>query len=116
MQRKTKGKRRRLDRSLIWLLEKIDRELDRLEKSHAMELPGRYHKRRATIKKVYAQQHLIFHKGKNPMGRIVSIAKDYIRPILRGKEIKKVEFGAKVNKFHIDGINFKEHLSFDPFH
>ncbi|MFK5972944.1 MAG: transposase, partial [Flavobacteriaceae bacterium] len=51
------------------------------------------------------------------------IDKDYLRPIVRGKEIKPVEpacrsgrFGAKVNKYQIDGINFIEHLSFDAFH
>lgn len=29
--------------------------------------------------------------------RIVSISKPYVRPIVRGKEVKSVEFGAKVN-------------------
>jgi hypothetical protein len=48
--------------------------------------------------------------------RIVSISKDYIRPIVRGKEVKTVEFGAKVNMIQFDGINFIEHLSFDAFH
>jgi hypothetical protein len=47
---------------------------------------------------------------------MVSIAKDYLRPIVRGKEIRPVEFGAKVNKYQIDGINFIEHLSFNAFH
>jgi len=45
----------------------------------------------------------------------VSIDKPYIRPIVRGKEVKKVEFGAKVHKFQVDGISFIEHLSFDAF-
>jgi hypothetical protein len=47
--------------------------------------------------------------------RIVSISKSYVRPIVRGKEVKKVEFGAKVNMIQVDGINFIEHLSFDAF-
>jgi hypothetical protein len=116
MRRKTKVKRTRLDRSLLWLLDKLNGELDRLEENHALQMPGRYVGRRETIKKIYAQQYLIFHAGERPKGRIVSIHKDYLRPIVRGKEIKKVEFGAKVNKFQIDGINFIEHLSFDAFH
>ncbi len=49
------------------------------------------------------------------IGRIVSIAKSYIRPIVRGKEVKKVEFGAKVNMIQADGINFIEHISFNAF-
>ncbi|HEC41548.1 MAG TPA: hypothetical protein ENI20_01790 [Bacteroides sp.] len=48
-------------------------------------------------------------------GRIVSIAKDYVHPIVRGKEVKKVEFGTKVNMIQVDGINFIEYLDFDPF-
>ena len=38
-----------------------------------------------------------------------------MRPIVRGKEVKPVEFGAKVNKLQVDGISFIEHLSFDNF-
>lgn len=116
MRRRTKSKRRGLDRSLLLLLYKIDGELCKLEKAHNLQMPERYHQRRATIKKVYAQQHRIFYTGEKPKGRIVSIAKDYLRPIVRGKEVKPVEFGAKVNKYQIDGINFIEHLSFDAFH
>lgn len=47
---------------------------------------------------------------------MVSIDKDYIRPIVRGKEIKRVAFGPKVNMIQVGGINFMEHLSFDAFH
>jgi len=116
MRRKTKAKRRRLDRSLLLLLDKIDGEISKLEKDHNPQMPEMYHRRRATIKKIYAQQHEIFHTGEKPKGRIVSIAKDYLRPIVRGKEVKPVEFGAKVNKYQIDGINFIEHLNFNAFH
>lgn len=47
--------------------------------------------------------------------RIVSVSKPYVRPIVRGKEIKKVEFGAKCNNIQIDGISFIEKLSFNAF-
>ena len=39
----------------------------------------------------------------------------YLRPIIRGKETKSVEFGAKVNNIQIDGISFIEHISFKAF-
>jgi hypothetical protein len=116
MRRKTTKKRKGLTRSLLLLLDKINQELDLLENKHTMLMTKIYYKRRATIKKVYHQQYQIFHSGEKPSGRIVSIDKDYLRPIVRGKEVKPVEFGAKVNKFQIDGINFIEHLSFDAFH
>ena len=47
--------------------------------------------------------------------RIVSINKPYVRPIVRGKEVKSVEFGAKVNNILVDGISFIEKLSFNAF-
>ncbi len=45
----------------------------------------------------------------------MSVDKHYIRPIVRGKETRSVEFGAKVNNIQVDGISFIEHLSFNAF-
>lgn len=74
-----------------------------------------FHRRLSIIKKVLHQQRERF-AGREVKGLIVSVDKDYIRPIVRGKESKGVEFGAKVDSIQIDGINFIEHLSFDAFH
>lgn len=38
-----------------------------------------------------------------------------MRFIVRGKEVKKVEFGFKVYFFNVDGISFVEYFSFDNF-
>ena len=38
-----------------------------------------------------------------------------MRPIVRGKEVKSVEFGAKCNNILVDGISFIEKLSFNAF-
>lgn len=57
----------------------------------------------------------MFETGKSCKDRIVSLCKSYIRPIVRGKERKKVEFGAKVNKLQIDRINFIEKISYNSF-
>lgn len=35
-----------------------------------------------------------------------------VRPIVRGKETKSVEFGAKAGNIQIDGILFVKHISF----
>lgn len=51
-------------------------------------------------------------EGRKVNDRIVSIDRHYVRPIVRGKETKSIEFGAKVNNIQIDGISFIEHLSF----
>jgi len=76
-----------------------------------------FYERLSTIKKVLQQQQLMFDQGINRVkNRIVSLAKPYIRPIVRGKENKRVEFGMKVNSMQVDGINFMEYGSFDAFH
>ena len=113
--RKTYKNRRKLTRSLLWLLEKVNKELDIIEKQNDFEMAELYYKRREIIKKVYRQQNQYFTTGIPPKNRIVSISKSYLRPIVRGKEVKPVEFGAKVNKLQIDGINFIQKISFDNF-
>ena len=115
MRRKTNKKRTPLTRALLHLLNKLNKELDALEKNHDFEMPTLYYKRRAIIKKIYRQQNLLFTRAEKPKNRIISIHKDYLRPIVRGKEIKSVEFGAKLNKLQIDGINFIQKISFDNF-
>lgn len=115
MRRKSRKERKALTRGLLRLLYKLNGCLDKLEETTQIGFPKRYYKRRATIVKVYKQQATKFYHGQKIKDRIVSIEKPYLRPIVRGKEVKLVEFGAKVNKIQIDGINFIEHISFDAF-
>lgn len=118
MRRKPKKNTNARVRSLLYLLNKLNEQLDEIEEKHAdcLSFPQKYYEKREVIRKVQAQQLQIFETGKSLPDRIVSISKSYIRPIVRGKEIKKVEFGAKVNMIQIDGINFIEHINFNPFH
>lgn len=69
-----------------------------------------------TVKTVYFQQkhHYACPKAKIK-DRIVSIYKPYIRPIVRGKENKPVEFGPKVHKTQVGGISILEHISYNAF-
>lgn len=68
------------------------------------------------IKQILTQQrYLLAHKGSNLPDRILSLHKPYVRAIVRGKEIKTVEFGAKAHIVQVDGINFIEHLSYKAF-
>ena len=115
MRKKSIKKRKGLTRSLLLLLAKLNAELDKVEKQ-LRPLPVAYYRRRSTIKKVYVQQHQLFTMGKKPTARIISLSKNYLRPIVRGKEVKAVEFGAKVHKFQVGGISFIEHVDFNAFH
>jgi len=115
MRKKTIKKRRSLTKALLGLLKKFLDFEKYLHNKYHPELPNRYDKVLTTINKVYHQQYLYFTKQQKPKNRIVSLHKDYVRPIVRGKEIKAVEFGAKVNKLQIDGISFIQKISFDNF-
>jgi hypothetical protein len=107
--------RQKTTRGLLKLLYKLHAELHKIEKEHDFIQPKKYQNQRVIIKKIYQQQKQIFTTGKSVSDRIVSIGKSYLRPIVRGKEVKQVEFGAKVNKIQIDGINFIEHFEFRAF-
>ena len=108
--------RRSVNRGLLKLLRKIFNQVVYLESLGSYKDPVvKYRQRRSTIGQLLVQQEAKFFKGIKPTNRIVSIDKPYIRPIVRGKEIKPVEFGAKLHKLQVDGISFIEHLSFDAF-
>jgi len=86
--RKTHKLRRRRKRALLYLLNKLLEQLD----------------------------EILVEIGQKERLRIVSLYKSYLHPIVRGKENKRVEFGAKVNTWQVDGLNFIEHFSFSAFH
>ena len=113
--RKPAKERTVLTRALLNLLLKLNDELDKILSENEVLLTPKSYKQQALTKQVYRQQNTLFTTGEKPKGRIVSLAKSYLRPIVRGKEIKKVEYGAKVNKIQIDGISFIQKLSFEAF-
>lgn len=82
--------------------------------SFYIALTARQSKRLSAIKEVHRQQCALSRK-EGVKHRIVSIDRPYIRRIVRGKESKRVEFGAKVNSIQIDGISFIELHSFEAF-
>ena len=47
--------------------------------------------------------------------RITSLSKPYVRPIVRGKENKRVEFGMKVHMLQVNGICMIDKMSFNAF-
>lgn len=116
--RKSKKERRVLTRSLLHLLGKLLFLLEEIQQNHSDEstMPARYYRQIKIITTVLSQQQKIFETGESVPERIVSLSKAYIRPIVRGKEVKPVEFGAKVNMIQFGGINFIEHISFSAFH
>lgn len=118
--RHTQKRTRRMIRRLLELLGKILAELRRLDRENpcAGLFSDRQFSEIETITKIYRQQRNHHESGnakESIPNRIVSVNKPYVRPIVRGKEIKKVEFGAKCNNIMVDGISFIEKLSFNAF-
>ena len=111
--RKTIGRRKAL---LKLLLKGIDAYQSLLNQTKAVSLSPKSAATFKIIKAVYQQQkfHLDNPKAKIK-DRIVSIFKPYIRPIVRGKENKPVEFGIKVHKTQVGGVSQIEHQSYDAF-
>ena len=115
--RKRKASRTRVfKRRMIRLLEKLISQRDGIHREHggSLRYTQDYWKRLSIIRKVLVQEKEMFERRK-VCDRIVSINRHYIRSIVRGKEIKFVEFGARANNIQIDGISFIEYLSFKAF-
>ena len=116
----TKGQTRKITRRLLDLLGKILRETRKIEREHegVKLFTDRERLTIEIITKVYRQQRNHFRSGdarESIPDRIVSVSKPYVRPIVRGKEVKSVEFGSKCNNILVDGISFSEKLSFNAF-
>lgn len=104
-------------KALIYLLEKGIRLLQSVLDCYSqIQLKQSERGYLRTIKKVLEQQQfLLTHPAKELKDRIVSLPKPYVRPIIRGKEIKRVEFGMKVHMLQVDGLCMIDHMSFNAF-
>jgi transposase, IS5 family len=82
--------------------------LDRLNKKQYKTL--------LVLTEVYRQQQWLFENNKQSISdRIVSLSQPHIRPIVRGKAGKSVEFGAKLSASCFEGYVFLDRMSWDNF-
>ena len=118
--RKNSKEQRSLRKSLLYWLDKWQATLQALlnhSSEYHAKLNQAFYDRLKTIRIIYhQQQYMLVHQVRKVPQRIVSLAKPYLRPIIRGKENKRYEFGAKAHQSQVDGLNFIEHLSFNAFH
>jgi len=79
-------------------------------------LSHRHQKRYWVIQELYRQQKQMYDERSHKISdRIVSISQPHIRPIVRGKTGKEVEFGAKISASQIDGYSFLDRISWDAY-
>lgn len=111
-----KLKRKRI-RALLYLLEKALKQLQEILNQNALSPSPQECKRLKTIQTVLRQQQYLYqNKTTKVDDRIVSLAKPWLRPIVRGKENKRVEFGLKVHVLQVGGISIIEYASHSAFH
>ena len=81
-----------------------------------VNLSHRQYKMLLVAAEVYRQQLWMYENKKQSIeDRIVSLSQPHIRPIVRGKAGKTVEFGAKLSVSCFDGYVFLDHISWDNF-
>ena len=117
----SRSQTRKVTRRLLDLLGKMLKVIREIERGHENAenlLTVREKSDLEIITRMYRQQKNHFQNNdsrESIPNRIASLSKPHLRPIVRGKEVKSVEFGAKVNNILVDGISFIEKLSFNAF-
>ena len=96
----------------------LRRDLDAIDGKLSLgkNLPPRQTERLGTIRAVYEQQKYMYdNRTRSVPDRIVSVSQPFVRPIVRGKAGKPVEFGAKLDISVVDGWTRLECCSFDAY-
>lgn len=89
-------------------IEKMSGFLHLLSKSEYRDL--------LVVQELYRQQRKMYdEKTHSVESRIVSISQPHVRPIVRGKAGRPVEFGAKIELALVNGFAFIDHLSWESF-
>lgn len=117
LRKKSYKKTRKRHKSLVYLLEKgLDHLQKLLNSNPGLQLADIHRRYIRTIKTVLAQQKQI---QANPLAkikdRIVSLHKPYLRPIVRGKENKPVEFGMKAHMLQTNGVTWFDTMDFNAY-
>ena len=96
----------------------LRRDLDAVDGKLSLgkSLTTRQMERLDTLRTIYEQQKYMYdHRVHSVPDRIVSVSQPFVRPIVRGKAGKPVEFGAKLDISVVDGWTRLECCSFDAY-
>ena len=117
-----KKRKKTLRKALKKQLGYVSRNLKTIEKllnekeGKSFPLAHKYQKMYWVIQEVYRQQKQMYDdKTHKTAARIVSISQPYVRPIVRGKSGKEVEFGAKISVSMVDGYVYLDRLNWDAY-
>ena len=98
-------------------LEHIERLLEHYKIGSRLPMPNWLLRRYWVIPHLYEQQKQMYDEKVNRCDkRIVSISQPWVRPIVRGKQHKPTEFGAKINvSMNDDGVASIDYFSWEAF-
>jgi hypothetical protein len=98
-------------------LQYIKRNLAHIDEMGELHCLSKYHyKMLLVVTEVYRQQLWMYDNKKHSINnRIVSLTQPHIRPIVRGKAWKSVEFGAKLSASCRNDYVFLDRISWDNF-
>lgn len=106
---------RYLGRNINHVIEMLDR-YKALSEFIDIPLKKKDYKYFDIIQQVYNQQNYMYQNNIHTVeNRIVSIHQSHVRPIVRGKEGRKVEFGSKLNVSMVKGFSSIDKMSWDNF-
>jgi len=118
-QKKNKTKkeiRLAIARQLRYLKRNINHIHTLLDSYESIPLERVEYKYLLVIQELYRQQEQMYRTRTHSIEhRIVSIHQPHVRPIVRGKEKAKVEFGAKIQVSLVDGFSFLDELNWEAF-
>ena len=81
-----------------------------------LKLPQKWQTRLETLHRIYEQQKYMYDNHTHSViDRIVSVSQPFLRPIVRGKAGKPVEFGAKLDISVSNGWTRLEYWSFNAY-
>ena len=96
-------------------IESVNHMLDLLEEKD-IPFPYKYRRQLWIINTLYDQQREMYQNKVNKCdNRIVSISQPHVRPIVRGKQGKRVEFGSKLGLSLMDGFAKADNLSWNAY-
>jgi IS5 family transposase len=118
--RKKKKSAKELRKAIRKQLNYVKRNLktiNHLLDSGSQRLSGRLMRRYWVVQEVYRQQQAMFDQRSHQIAdRIVSVSQPHVRPIVRGKSGKDVEFGAKLSVSLVNGYAYLDRISWDAYH
>ena len=106
--------RKAIGKQLTYL--RLDLDAVEVKLSLGKSLTARQTERLNTIRTIYEQQKYMHNNHTHSVpDRIVSVSQPFVRPVVRGKAGKPVEFGAKLDINVVDGWTRLECFSFDAY-